>query len=52
MSVTVAITRKSITLALSIVSGDDPVYWWHWLGVSLVVAGVAISAVPNKSKRH
>jgi drug/metabolite transporter (DMT)-like permease len=54
VSTTVAITRKLVNVGLSIVWGTDPVYWWHWLGVILVFAGVGMGALPggHKQKGH
>ncbi len=40
--VTVTVTRKMITLFLSILINKHPIQWWQWLGVLAVFSGVSI----------
>ena len=42
VSVTVTVTRKMITLFLSILIHKHPVQWWQWIGVASVFTGLSI----------
>jgi solute carrier family 35 (UDP-galactose transporter), member B1 len=53
VSVTVTVTRKMITLFLSIIIHKHSIQWWQWLGVLSVFSGVAIKiAGGGKAKGH
>lgn len=42
VSVTVTVTRKMITLFISIVMYKHTMHWWQWLGVASVFLGLCI----------
>lgn len=42
VSVTVTVTRKMITLFISIIMYKHTVYWWQWMGVASVFAGLCV----------
>jgi hypothetical protein len=42
VSVTVTVTRKMITLFISIIMYKHTVHWWQWMGVASVFIGLCV----------
>jgi solute carrier family 35 (UDP-galactose transporter), member B1 len=51
VSVSIAITRKLFNILLSVVLFKHRVYWWQWVGVASVFAGLGISAVYDARRK-
>lgn len=45
VSVTVTVTRKMITLFISIIAYKHAVHWWQWMGVASVFIGLGIKVL-------
>lgn len=52
VSVTVTVTRKMITLFLSVVIHKHPIQWWQWLGAACVFGGVALKSFGGGGHGH
>lgn len=52
VSVTVTVTRKMITLFLSILIHKHPIQWWQWLGVLSVFGGVGLKIYAGSPHGH
>lgn len=52
VSVTVTVTRKMITLFLSVIIHKHPIKWWQWIGAACVFGGVALKSFGGGGHGH
>ena len=52
VSVTVTVTRKMITLFLSVIIHKHPIQWWQWVGAACVFGGVALKSFGGGGHGH